>query len=235
MNWARGLLGSQAASLGMAQGVDLGSVATLSAAYESTTAFSRTYRLDALPADEVLMSDAVAAMGLLGELYQALYLGRAPSSTPPEITAAAEAAEEVARPNRKGRNGGQGFGLSAAERAVVEAHAMQRAEQWLTTNGYSDVRDVHRTASCDFLANKDGEEFHVEVKGTTSSFGSILMTANELELHRAKHPNNVLLVVHDINLLPLRAKADGGQISCFESWDVSRCTLRPISYQCFLN
>lgn len=235
MNWARALLGTQAASLGMVQGVELGSTETLSTAYESTTAFSRTYQAAALPSDDVLMRDAAAAMGLLGELYQALHLGRAPSSTPPEITAAAEAVEEVARPNRKRKVGGQGFGLNAAERSVVEAHAMQRAEEWLASNGYSQVRDVHLTASCDFLAEKGGEDFHIEVKGTTSSFGSILLTANEVELHRAKHPNNVLLVVHNIDLLPLRTQAEGGQIRCFEGWDVEGCTLRPISYQCFLD
>jgi hypothetical protein len=124
--------------------------------------------------------------------------------------------------------------LNAAERAAVEAHAMTVAHQWLATNGYTNIRDVHRTHSCDYLATKNGEEVHVEVKGTTSAFGSILLTANEVELHRLKHPHNALIVVHDIDLQPLRTKALGGNIKALEGWQVDRCALRPLSFQCFL-
>lgn len=234
MSWARGLVGPAARRLGMADGVELGSAEKLSRAYESTTAFSKTYRIDALATDDKISSDVVAVVGLLGELYRALELGREPSSTPPEIAAALEATAQVARPDGAHRRG-QGFGLTAAERAVVEAHAMQLAEVWLSKHGYDDVRDVHRTSSCDFIATKDGKEVHIEVKGTTSAFGSILLTANEVELHKSQHPNNVLIVVHDIDLLPLRTKAIGGDLKVFESWDVTQATLRPLSFECVLN
>jgi hypothetical protein len=111
---------------------------------------------------------------------------------------------------------------------------MELAHGWLSSNGYTGIRDVHRNSSCDFGAIKDGNEVYVEVKGTTSALGSILLTANEVELHENRHPNNVLIVVHDIDLLPLRTKAAGGTIKAYESWDIGQATLRPLSYQCFL-
>lgn len=235
MNWGRGIVGGLAAKFGMVPGVDLGFEERLSRAYERTTAFSKTYSIDALPTDDELIRDTSAAVNLLGELYRALELGRAPTSTPPEITAAVEATSQVSRPNGPTRKAGQGFGLTAAERAVVEDHAMAMAHAWLSDHGYADIRDVHKTSSCDFIAIKDGEEFHVEVKGTTSAFGSILITASEVDLHRSRHPNNVLVVVYDIDLAPMRMKAHGGTIKAFEAWDVGQATLRPLSFQCFLD
>src|SRR5205085_4870819 len=97
--------------------------------------------------------------------------------TPPEVVAAIAEAEELSRPNSAKRKGGQGFGLSAAEKAVVEQHAMSLAHGWLQDHGYTEIRDVHRNSSCDYLAKKDGKEIHVEVKGTTSTLGSIFITA----------------------------------------------------------
>lgn len=236
MNWSRALFGSMADRLGMTPGVDLGFEERLSRAYERTTAFSKTYALEALPSDAFIQRDTLAAVGLLGELYRALELGRAPTSTPPEVIEATEATAQVSRPGTGRRqNAGQGRGLNAAERAAVEAHAMMRAHAWLTSNGYTDVRDVHRSHSCDYLANKGGNEVHVEVKGTTSALGSILLTANEVELHQTQHPNNMLIVVHDIDLHPLQTKASGGSTMVFESWDIRASQLRPLSYQCFLD
>lgn len=234
MNWGRAVVGDTAAAIGMTPSVDLGSSERLSKAYESTTAFSKTYSVDALPTEDEIIRDTTAAVGLLGELYRALELGRAPSSTPPEVVAAGEAVAEVSRPNGSKPKGGQGFGLTAAERAVVEAHAMGTAHGWMTANGYSNIRDVHRTHSCDFLADKAGVEIHVEVKGTTSAFGSILLTANEVELHQSRHPDNVLIVVHNIDLLPMRTMASGGHVTAFEAWNIAETTLQPLSYQCFL-
>lgn len=234
MNWGRAVIGDTAQAIGMVPGVDLGFEERLSRAYERTTAFSKIYSVDAIPTDGELMSDATAAVALLGELYRALELGRAPASTPPEVIAAVEATSDVSRPNGSKGKGGQGFGLTAAERAVVEGHAMATAHAWLSDNGYTNIRDVHRTDSCDYLANKDGREVHIEVKGTTSAFGSILLTANEVELHQARHPDNVLIVIHDIDLLPVRTKATGGQIKAFEGWNIGEAKLRPLSYQCFL-
>lgn len=235
MTWGRGLIGPQAAAIGMNVGVDLGSTERLSKAYESTTAFSKTYDRASLPDDATLAADAARAVNLLGELYRAQELGAAPYSEPPEITEAVAAVEKVSRPGSPVKSGaGQGFGLSAVERAAVEKRAMDEALAWLEANGFTKVRDVHASHSCDFLAERNGIDHHVEVKGTTSILGKIILTANEVALHKAAHPANVLIVVHGIELHETRTLAHGGTIRAFDPWAINACTLSPLSYICEL-
>ena len=233
MAWGRGLIGRSAATLGLGVGVDLRSNEKLSRAYEATTAVSKFYPADAIPDDQTLANDAQVAVELLGELYRAQELGRSPASDPPEVIEAKVALAQAARPQADS-NAGQGFGLSAAERLLVEAHSMSLALAWLDSNGYQDVRDVHKTHSCDFIATKDGTDHYIEVKGTTAGFGKILLTANEVGLHRSKYPHNALIVVHDVDLHAMRTQAHGGVVKVLAPWNVETTTLRPLSYVCEL-
>lgn len=236
MVWARGLVRNQAALMGMVEGVNLGSIATLSKAYESTTAFSKTYAAANLPDDSELARDALQAVAILGELYRAQELGKAPGSLPPEMIEAVDAVRAVARPgSKRTASGGQGFGLSTLERQAVELHAMSTALAWLTANGFTTVRDVHATHSCDFLGMRGGVEHYIEVKGTTSTYGRVILTANEVELHRRVHPANLLIVVHGIDLIETRTKAVGGQVSVLAPFMVDSCDLAPLSYLCTLS
>ena len=235
MTWARGLLGQQAQLDGMISGISLGSSAMLSKAYETTTAYSKTYSAGDLPSDATLAADAAFAVSLLGQLYRAQELGRAPDTLPPELIEADEAVTAISRPgSRSVRSTGQGFGLNAAERKTVEAHAMLLAITWLNTASFEDIRDVHATHSGDFLAMRGGVEHHIEVKGTTSSFGRVILTANEVELHRREHPANLLIVVHGIDLLETRTKATGGAITVLDPFVVDECKLTPLSFTCEL-
>ncbi|BDW81099.1 hypothetical protein MACH24_05370 [Erythrobacter sp. Dej080120_24] len=112
---------------------------------------------------------------------------------------------------------------------------MDLARQWLDANGYRDVEDVSAKRSCDYVAWKDDVEHVVEVKGTTAGFGTILLTANEVELHRSSHPRNLLIVVHDIDLLEMRTEASGGVVRALEGWNVDETDLRPLSFSCKLS
>ena len=234
MRWSRGLISAQAAAVGMQIGVDLGSSEKLSRAYESTAAFSKTYPRNAIPDDDVLARDAERAVALLGELYRAQELGTAPDSEPPELKEAVEVLERISRPGSRAVSSGQGFGLKAAERAVVEKRAMDAALTWLTANRFVGIRDVHATHSCDFLAMRDGVEHAVEVKGTTSGLGKVILTANEVMLHRSTHPANLLIVVHNIGLHELRTRAVGGTVQVFDPFVIDDCALVPLSYMCRL-
>ena len=234
MQWGRGLIGAQAAAIGMQVGVSLGSSEKLSRAYESTTAFSKTYDRNAIPPDDVLARDAELAVALLGELYRAQELGKAPDSEPPELKEAVRMLEQISRPGSRASNAGQGFGLNAAERAAVEKHAMEAATLWLATNGFVEIRDVHATDSCDFKATRDGVEHAVEVKGTTSGLGKVILTANEVELHRESYPATLLIVVHNIELIELRTMAFGGTVHVFDPFPIDECELVPLSYMCQL-
>lgn len=234
MAWSHRLLGRQAELLGFREGVDLGSSFGLSGPYERTTAFSKFYPVDDLPDDERLQKDLGQAVGLLGQLYHAIELGRAPETVAPELQEAQQQLEAIASPRRSRTGGGQGFGLSAAQRKVIEDRAMHLAKAWLEANGYEDIQDVSATHSCDFTATKQGVMHVIEVKGTTAGFGTILLTANEVELHRASNPHNVLIVAHSIDLMEMRTQASGGILTVFEGWDVDATQLRPLSYSCKL-
>jgi len=235
MIWGRGLLASEASALGFTVGVDLGSAEKLARAYERTTAFSKMYSADALPTDSELARDAERAVGLLGQLYRAIELGRAPEADPPEIVEAEAALAAIARPAPvPSEPTGQGFGLTAVERRLVEDHAMTLAHTWLCAEGFTNIRDVHATHSCDYVARRDGVDHYVEVKGTTAGLGKVLLTANEVALHKANHPHNLLIVAHDIDLLELRTKADGGHLHVCDGWDVASAELTPLSYSCRL-
>ncbi len=228
MRWGRGLIGIQAAANGMRTGVDLGSAETLSRAYENTVAFSQSYARDAIPSDAVLASDLERAVALLGVLYRAQTLGAAPGSEPPEL----EELEQLTRLGSRAVARGQGFGLNAAERAAVEQHAMAMAMDRLTADGFVNIRDVHKTHSCDFIAKRDGTEYIIEVKGTTSSLGKVILTANEVALHKGRHPANVLVVVHNIELRGTHAS--GGTVHVLDPFVVDDCALAPLSYMCQL-
>jgi hypothetical protein len=101
------------------------------------------------------------------------------------------------------------------------------------TQGYK-VKDTHLNQSYDFIATKDGVELFVEVKGTISDFcNSILMTKNEVELHRSKKGTTALILVYRIRLERggPEPKAFDGQLECFIGWDIDSWKNEPIAFQ----
>lgn len=107
---------------------------------------------------------------------------------------------------------------------------MDLARQWLQERKF-EFNDVSATHSCDFQARRNGEHWVIEVKGTTGGPGSVLLTRNEVALHRSSHPRNALLVVHGIQLSDDSAKADGGELLAFEPWLLDEERLSPICYE----
>ncbi len=147
---------------------------------------------------------------------------------PDEVTDAIEAVEEVANPRR-------GFvrRLSAAENKAIEEHAVRVVRDHLgDEHGYT-TEDVGATESYDVHATKDGSALKVEVKGTTSDGAEIVLTANEVMLHLAEHPNNALAVVRRIILdrTDDGPVASGGEIELTMGWDLDRERLKPIAYR----
>lgn len=227
MTWARNLVGVEAGAQGFHSSLSLGKAGALARAYESTTAFAITYPANSVPDDGRLLGDLGIALRLLEKLYRAIELGRAPEEVPAAIKGAIAASAELSNPNRIG---GQGFGLSPAERRAVELHAMKSAEGWLRSNGYV-AKDVSRTHSYDFDAERGGQPYVVEVKGSTGPRGAIFLTHNEVRLHQEKHPNNLLILVHSIDLEGGSLACSGGVIEVISPWRIDDLSLRPISYQ----
>ena len=71
------------------------------------------------------------------------------------------------------------------------------------------------------------------MKGTTSDGAEIVLTANEVMLHLAEHPNNALAVVRRIILdrTDDGPVASGGEIELTMGWDLDRERLKPIAYR----
>jgi hypothetical protein len=96
-----------------------------------------------------------------------------------------------------------------------------------------ETEDVGSIASYDVQATKDEQTIKVEVKGTTSDGAAVLLTANEVELHRSEHPNNAFAVVRRIALDRSmdESTATGGELELEMPWKVDPDRLEPIAYR----
>lgn len=235
VSWARNALGGRLTAVqNLHLEIELGArKSQLGAAYADGTVAARWYPIGEIPADDQLARDASFFASLLGEIYRAQDLGRDPESGNPDVRASAVAIEAIARPLTARNGRGQGFGLSVAERRVVEEHAMLLARRYLEGMGWM-VTDVSATKSFDFEARRStGETLIVEVKGTTAGPEEVLLTANEVAIQRNAHPNNALVVVHGINLT--RGKngpaASGGVLVKLTPWQIALADLTPTAFR----
>ena len=137
------------------------------------------------------------------------------------------AVESVSNPRRKfGRR------FTAAENAAIEEGAvLVTREHFENELGYS-TKDVGKIASYDVHATKGDQVVKVEVKGTTTDGAGVVLTRNEVNLHRAEHPNNALAVVCNIALDRSGAQpvATGGELVLVMPWEINEGGLIPIAY-----
>ncbi len=235
MQWATRLLDPYAtAHPGLISKINLGSRGKLGRPYEASTPIAKLYDVAALPAEPDFEADLVFFGTMLRAVYEQEDLGRTPTSA----AGAFVSAQQDAKAKIEGReaSGGQGFGLTADERKAVEEHAMTVSKNYLMNKGYScEITSAH--APYDIIASKDEgqEEFIVEVKGTTSAGTHIFLTANEVDAHRARAPDNALFLVHGIDLARQTDTespvASGGVLVVSKPWDIDQCELRAITYQ----
>jgi hypothetical protein len=130
--------------------------------------------------------------------------------------------------------GGQGRGGSSADRRAVELHAMRKAKDWLKANGFGKIEDCSKSQSYDFSASRRGRSWKVEVKGTTSIKGdSVLMTYNEVELHRAEKGSTVMIIVSGITLARSGRSpvANGGEVWAGVGWDIESWIQKPTAFK----
>jgi hypothetical protein len=109
---------------------------------------------------------------------------------------------------------------------------MDLAKVHLTAVGWPSVKDVSAKESFDLHCMSDDDELFVEVKGTTSSGESIILTKNEVFLHQERWPKNALIVVTRISLQKKgdKATASGGSLEMIAPWKIEDEHLSPISY-----
>lgn len=227
-SWARAVIEQRWKTLSpFSDKISLGAKAPLPKTFEKATAIARrmnVHELIDIDLDELLFSAAER----LGEIYLAQLDRR-------DVSQGDQDANEVvaiAKPLKK-TQGRQGFGLSAPERRAVEQRAMALAANYLSAAGYQCV-DTSATESFDLLARKGDTQFKVEVKGTTSDLcDSVLMTKNEVELHRREKGSTALLLVSKIQLTRKSEQpvAEGGEVEAIIGWDIDAWTTDAIAFQ----
>ena len=126
---------------------------------------------------------------------------------------------------------GQRFLSDPAARRAVELYAMSLATAHFEKLG-AHVTDVSRTECVDLRCELRGETFDVEVKGTTTSGGAILLTRNEVEHARRSYPRIVLFVVSGISVDTVSGKpvAGDGCVSIHHPWKLDDTALRVETY-----
>ncbi|KAK42449.1 hypothetical protein BG58_03555 [Caballeronia jiangsuensis] len=110
---------------------------------------------------------------------------------------------------------------------------MLLATQFLQSEGFV-CDDKSAFESFDILARRDRQALKIEVKGTTSELcDSILMTRNEVELHRREKGTTGLLIVSRIQLDRSGAapSASGGVVEALMEWDIDQWTQESIAFQ----
>jgi hypothetical protein len=207
--------------------IHLGATAPLPRTFEKATALA--CRIDILDLDSTDLEALVfSASERLNQIYLAQLNGR-------DVTPADQDANEVSqisRPLRR-RAGRQGFGLTAPERRAVELRAMALALEFLRAEGYI-CQDTSASESFDIIATRGDVSLKVEVKGTTSDFcDSILMTRNEVELHRREKGKTGLIIVSKVRLKreEQTSQAFGGLVEALLSWDIDQWAADPIAFQ----
>ncbi len=205
----------------------LGAKADLPRTFEKATAIARRVSVGELGVadlDDILFGAA--------ERLAAIYVAQIDQRDLSQGDRDANAIDAIARPLSNHRRG-QGIGLTGPERKAVERRAMELAVEYLTADGYQ-CRDVSSTEPFDLLASKGDVSIKTEVKGTTSDMCySIMMTKNEVELHRKEKGSTALIVVSRIKLMRENGepRAEGGELEALLKWDIDEWSANPIAYQ----
>lgn len=229
-SWARQVIIDRWKTLDpFSKSMSLGAKADLPRTFEKATAISARIPFDDIEDDAVRHFLSLAIPRLI-EIYDSQNIGR-------DVSPGEEAANEIAvisRPIAAAKKG-QGFSLSSTDRKAIEIRAMELAMEWLKSNGYA-FSDKSATQSYDFLASQSGIDFFVEVKGTTSDeCQTILMTRNEIDLHRKHKGKTALIIVSKIRLDRTKSppSTSGGAVEVFWGWDIDEWRSEPIAFQLF--
>jgi hypothetical protein len=229
--WARDkIAGSAAVRPDLVSKISLNSRrSNLGPSYEAGTALAIEYRRESLPSETQLLEDALFMGRLLGEVYRAADTETVPGAMPPEVVELFEVSDKAAgKPSKSG----QGFRLSADERRAVERRAVELAVSHLKSLGWEKVSDVGATKSYDLECRKGSERLIVEVKGTTSTGDQIVVTRNEVAIHKSLYPANALIQVIGVHLekSPDGPVASGGHLVMRQPWLLEDERLLPVSY-----
>jgi hypothetical protein len=131
------------------------------------------------------------------------------------------------------RTMGQGFLSSVEHRLAVERHAMEAAVAWYGLQGWT-CQDVSRSESYDLRCTKGPSVLHVEVKGTTTDGGKVIVTRGEVEEARRLTPDTELFVLAGVEVAATAdgaVVASGGRRRQVPAWGTDDGALVPLGYE----
>ena len=133
-----------------------------------------------------------------------------------------------------GQRGGQRR-LDQASKRAVELRAVEVATEWCHRQGWTEVSDVGATKAWDLEARQPGggPPWFVEVKGTTGSALSVIVTEGEVKAAAAHGDRAVMLIVRDITLtldVDGVPGASDGTLKTFKPWKPTSAELSNTQY-----
>jgi hypothetical protein len=125
----------------------------------------------------------------------------------------------------------QGFGLTPQLRRAIEKHAVNAAIEYFSQTGWLNIQDVGDSASYDLTMVRDGMVHIVEVKGTTGLGDNIILTRNEVSVHKEYFPRNALVVVSQIKILSSEPpKLADGKVEVIQPWSLVEDWLEALTF-----
>ena len=233
MNWGREKLQLNSLKIPRLKFVmDLEAKGILAAAYNRTSLCGFEYSKVNIPSDDQIFSDVEFLLEMLSKIYLLQETDATiPGSESPEhrdaIAAIAQAAgRDLTGPRRQGR-----ARLPQAHKKAIEERAVEVAMKHLEESGFTDIKDVGKSHSFDISAKLNGVSFFIEVKGTMSLGEKVVLTKNEVLLHRQEYPHNALIVVSQIDLDRSEPpSANGGKILFISPWRIDDSDLDALGY-----
>ena len=212
--------------------MDLEAKGILAEAYNRTSLCGFEYSIQNIPSDEQIIDDVEFLLEMLSKIYLLQETDATiPGSESPEhreaVAAIAQAAgRDLTGPRRQGRSR-----LPQAHKKVIEERAVEVAMNQLEKRGFTNIKDVGKNHSYDIAAKLNGVDFYIEVKGTISLGEKVVLTKNEVLLHRQEYPNNALVDVSQIDLDRSEPpSAAGGKVLFISPWKIEDSDLEALGY-----
>ena len=131
---------------------------------------------------------------------------------------------------RRSSSSGKGFIVDPECRKAVEKYAVEKAAAYFRARGFTDISEVGKPYDL-HCRKPNGERLFVEVKGTTTDGGVMILTANEVA---CAHENSMALyLLHDISVKKEtdRFALSGGLEVVQWPWQIDRARLKPLAYR----
>ena len=196
--------------------------------YEKATVVSKKIFIKEF-SEELFVSTVTKALAMLAVIYDAVALGVDKDAA----LISQNQIDHIINPLNR-QSAGQGYGLNAKERKAIELRAMGLAKRWLVSNNFTKIKDCSKNKPYDFIGNREGRSWKIEVKGTTAERGDvILMTANEVKLHRSESGSTVIIIVTAIKLdrSEKEPQATRGNVWAEVGWRIDDWIHDPISFR----